>query len=340
MTSTKSRAGRGGLGLAVQLGLLALIGVAAPVALALHLAVDADDVAARLDAQDRRETDALSADARAARAVPSDRISALIIAPQRVLTLTRVFDRYDYRLDRIAQREDGVPPIFVETLPGDWRSMEQAEKRKRVFVKTVLPLVLRANAEIREDRARLMRLLREADGDLDKLSAGSRYWLGRLAARYDLEGIDLDALKRRVDVIPVSLALAQAAKESGWGTSRFAHQGNALFGQWTWRASAGIAPRQRQAGKGNYAVRKFPDLATSVQAYMHNLNTHAAYADMREQRVAMRAAGKTPTGKALATHLTRYSQRGKAYVKDILGMISYNRFERYEKARLGSAALG
>jgi Bax protein len=186
----------------------------------------------------------------------------------------------------------------------------------------------------------MLSLIQEAGGKPENLSQGGRYWMSRLAHDYGLKEIDFAALKARVDIIPASLALAQAANESGWGTSRFVREGNALFGQWTWDSSQGIAPKDRQEGKGNYSVRSFPDLGGSVSAYMRNLNTHSAYKTLRKTRAAMRASGKAPSGHALAGGLLRYSQRGKAYVEEIRGMISYDDFQRFDSARLGDAVLG
>jgi Bax protein len=267
-------------------------------------------------------------------------VRAVTIAPQAVRTLQTVYDRHSYDLTAIAADQAAVPPIFVSTLPEDWRSIERAETRKRMFVKTVLPLVLKANAAIRTDRRRLLELAAQADGDPANLGDGARYWLNQLAARYQVDGIDFAKLKQRVDVIPPSLAIAQAANESGWGTSRFARQGNALFGQWTWDTSEGITPKELQKGKGNYAVRKFSTLGESVAGYMKNLNTHGAYAPMRERRAQLRRADKPLSGAVLAGGLVKYSQRGQAYVEEIRGMISYNDFQRYDDSRLSSGTLG
>lgn len=317
-----------------------VLGLLVPVGLALRLAVSPAPLTRDLPGDRALREVALGTAPSDPLPVPQRKVAALTVAPQNLRTLTTLFDRHDYALAPIATGEAAVPPIFVQTLPTDWRSMERAEQRKRMFVKTILPLVLKANAAIRTDRKRLLKLAESAEGNPENLSDGARYWLSQLAERYQLDGIDFAALKRRVDVIPASLAIAQAANESGWGTSRFARQGNALFGQWTWDASEGIRPKELQAGKGNYAVRRFETLGESVTAYMHNLNTHSAYAPMRKKRASLRSAGQPLSGPALAGGLTRYSQRGDAYVKEIRGMISYNAFDRYDGRRLASAVLG
>ncbi len=332
----RGRAPHGGaLGLA-----LALIGVVVPAALAIVLAVGPGPLTRDLPSTTTLREVSLGTAPGDPLPVPQRKVAALSIAPQNLHTLTAVFDRHDYALARIATGEAAVPPIFVKTLPHDWRSMDQAETRKRVFVKTVLPLIVKANAAIRTDRKRLLTLAERADGDPSNLSEGARYWLSQLARRYGLDSVNFAALKRRVDVIPASLAIAQAANESGWGTSRFARQGNALFGQWTWDSSEGIRPKALQAGKGDYAVKRFDSLGASVAAYMHNLNTHSAYAPMRKKRASLRAADHKLSGSALAGGLTRYSQRGAAYVEEIRGMISYNDFHRYDGSHLANAVLG
>lgn len=319
---------------------IAVLGLGAPAALAIVLAVGPGPLTR--DLPDTRAVQEVSLGTAPSDPlpVPQRKVAALSIAPQNLHTLTAVFDRHEYALPRIAAGEAAVPPIFVETLPQDWRSIDRAETRKRMFVKTVLPLIVKANAAIRTDRKRLLELEDKADGDPANLSDGARYWLNQLAQRYQLDSIDFAKLKQRVDVVPTSLALAQAANESGWGTSRFARQGNALFGQWTWDANQGIRPKELQAGKGDYAVRRFETLGASVAAYMHNLNTHSAYAPMRKKRASLRSNGQELSGSALAGGLQRYSQRGDAYIKEIRGMISYNDFQRYDGSRLADAVLG
>jgi uncharacterized FlgJ-related protein len=136
----------------------------------------------------------------------------------------------------------------------------------------------------------------------------------------------------RVDIIPPSLALAQAAEESGWGTSRFADVGNALFGQWTW--SEGIAPLEQREGKGDYRIAKFDSPLDSVRAYMLNLNTHAAYRSLRERRREMRVRGDQLSGWELAETLTSYSERGAAYVETLHTIMRVNRLAATDSAYL------
>lgn len=259
------------------------------------------------------------------------------VAPDSVPALRASFDRYDFDLDAVAQGERDVPALYVTKLPRDWGQRTDAAARKRTFVKLMLPLILRENGRILNDRARLIALREESGGELDALSDRDRAWLGQLAERYRTEPGDWATLLRRVDAVPASLALAQGAKESGWGASRFAKQGNALFGQWTWTPEDGIAPKEPQKGKGDYAVRAFDRIGGSVAAYLENLNTHAAYQHLRDLRAQQRAAGKPLDGLTLAGGLDRYSQRGEVYVEEVRAMIRHNGFQRYDRARLTSA---
>lgn len=217
-----------------------------------------------------------------------------------------------------------VPRVYLKTLPPDWPGDLAVKQRKRLFVAAVLPLILAENERIRETRQKMQRLLdRQQD-----LNDEERAWLRELAAAYRLAEVDAAALRRRVDIIPADLALAQAAIESGWGTSRFARQGNALFGQWVWGEGQGIVPKQRKAGM-THSVRKFDSLRESVAGYMRNLNTHNAYRPLRTARARQRANGEPPSGVVMAQGLGRYSERGQVYVDEVTSVIRYNDFDGF-----------
>lgn len=143
-----------------------------------------------------------------------------------------------------------------------------------------------------------------------------------------------DELLARLDIVPVSLALAQAAEESGWGTSRFAAEGNALFGQWAWGENA-IRPQNQREGLGDYGIAAFETPLESVRAYMHNLNTHPAYAELRARRAEMRRDDETLSGWELANTLTRYSERGQDYVDTLHTIMRVNRLADTDSAYLG-----
>jgi len=237
-----------------------------------------------------------------------------------------------YDIKRVRAGEHDVPNVFLASLPADLADVRAPAQRKDMFLAMVLPLVLRENDEIAANRARLMEIIARADKNV-KLPADDRLWLAAMAERYDTDAGDLDALSRRMDIVPPSLALAQAAEESGWGTSRFANEGNALFGQRTYTAADGLVP----TGSGtdaDFSVRAYSDLGEAVRSYIHNLNTHPAYAQFRTERAKMRAKNEPLTGQALAGTLVRYSERGADYVKTLQSLIRANRLNDFDKARL------
>lgn len=231
-----------------------------------------------------------------------------------------------------------VPRSFLAALPPILGEIERAETRKGLFIRTVLPLILRSNELIAEDRRRFSRLRARLDAGapLDRFGEA---WLLRLAARYRIAtggapgAIDWAALEHRIQPVPPSLAIAQAAIESGWGTSRFAAEGRAIYGQWLWGDGKGIVPLKRAEG-ATHRIRSFDYLIQSVIAYMDNLNRHPAYADLRRLRAESAAAGGAVSGLALTAALTRYSERREAYVDDLRAIITGNRLDRLDGARL------
>lgn len=216
---------------------------------------------------------------------------------------------------------------FTRHIPDSHQGLP-VKQQKDNFVAIVLPLILAANEEIAQRRSAV---LRAAEGnDADTLGRWAKLYRVKTEGR-SVEQIKSDILTR-ADFVPVSLALAQAAIESGWGTSRFARQGNALFGQWAWQASAGLKPAQ--ASNSRAVVRSFPNLFGSVRAYMHNLNTHASYASFRERRKIMRGRPRADLGYQLANHLDSYAEIGTAYVDKLQTLIRSNDFGRFESAKL------
>ncbi|PJK31229.1 glucosaminidase domain-containing protein [Minwuia thermotolerans] len=192
-----------------------------------------------------------------------------------------------------------------------------AVTRKRIFFDTLRPIVRAENARIAKLRGRL----------LAASQAGtSGGWVEEAAARYgvDWTGREWGELLARVDTVPITLVLAQAAKESGWGQSRFARSGNNMFGQWCFREGCGMVPLRRASGKA-HEVATFSSVNRSVRAYLHNINTQPAYGGLRAERARLRAELEEPTGLALAGGLARYSERGLAYVREVRDMIRMNR---------------
>lgn len=242
------------------------------------------------------------------------------------------YRRANFALDRV--REHGqVPPVFVAALPHDLTEIRMSSDRKAMFIKMALPLILHVNQRLGRQRVRLsyLRAIQKAG---IPLSPPDHEWLSEMASRYDTPPGDLDALLKRVDIIPPSLALAQAAEESGWGTSRFAREGNALFGQRIYRGKDGLVPIERDTGE-SYRVREFNQLVDGVRAYAFNLNTHPAYEDFRQARAEMRTRKGTLDSLALARTLTLYSERRDAYVETIEGIIRANHLTGFDDVRLG-----
>jgi Bax protein len=245
-------------------------------------------------------------------------------------TLENMFEASGYRWP-----PDGkVPPLALQRMPPDMGDLD-VDRKKTLFLRSVLPLVLAENRRIRHQRQFVQQSL-ENYGSLDD---HDRRHLERIAAEYKVED-DLATpavrhqLLRRVDTVPVALALAQAADESAWGNSRFTLQHNSLFGVWTWEEDHGVVPRRRKEGE-KHLVRTYPDLRTSVRHYMHNLNVGFAYQNFRKQRRALRLEGKPLNAMVLAGLLDRYSQRGDAYIAEIRRIILNNGLNRLGPLQLG-----
>jgi len=206
--------------------------------------------------------------------------------------------------------------------PQSYLNSMSVHDRKHGFIHFLRPIIRAENERIKARRARLLAL------NPVKATAADRLWLNELASSYGLAADTSaqslqNALIRRVDIVPEWLALMQAANESAWGTSRFAHQGNNLFGQWCFTKGCGIVPKRRIRG-ASHEVAVFRSPAASVRAYMRNLNTGKMYHLLREIRAELRKRGKPLTAEALATGLEHYSERGLAYVEDMRRMIREN----------------
>ena len=241
-------------------------------------------------------------------------------------TVIQLFKDVDYDL-RTVRRDKLVKPIYFTQFPRDLDNLQSVKLKKETFIKIVLPLIVAENEKILDDREKL-KMLKEKKftSDLEK------QWLRQKLLEYKVKKGKFDELMYRMDMIPVSIALAQAAKESGWGTSRFALEGNAIFGQWTW-SGQGIAPLNRESDK-NHKILKFPILRASVKAYKNNLNTHKSYAKFREKRKQLRDKNKRITGLALTGTLKNYAQTGSEYTKILNQIITQNRLSDFEPVRL------
>lgn len=248
------------------------------------------------------------------------------IQAESLTSLQTFFQALDYDWQRI---EAGVPPFILESFPQDINYSANVTAKKHAFFMGLLPMVLLVNQEIEQDRSDFLAILDRSNSG-ERLRSADFKRLQEVLAAYGTPGNPLTdhqlraRLLRRIDTIPPSLVLAQAANESAWGTSRFAQLGNNLFGEWTFKPGTGIVPEDRPEG-ATYEVRKFPNIYESIRSYMRNLNTHGAYRKLREIRNSLRRENKPVTGLALAHGLANYSQRREDYISDIQGMILYNK---------------
>ena len=243
-------------------------------------------------------------------------------------TIKQLFQDTDYKLDDVRETKL-VKPVALTLLPGEIKMIESTKKRKEFFIQIVLPLVLKENNNIRLDRKTLFKIINKSNNT--KLE---KKWLEKKYKQYGVTSKDLTTLKIRMDEIPVSLALAQAAKETGWGTSRFAQEGNALFGQWTWINDDGIKPKGNL--DANFSVKSFDSLLDSVNSYILNLNTHPAYKELRNFRMSQYNNGKNITGNDMANFLDKYAEIGLEYVTKVKKMIKKNQLSKYENSSLAT----
>jgi len=241
-------------------------------------------------------------------------------------TASNLFDELGYDLKGIRAGQK-VKPIYLTKLPKDLKTLGDTKKKRELFIKIMLPLILAENEKISEDRKKLFKILGKNFN-----TVGERVWLKRRFKEYKIEDGDLVKLKMRMDIIPVSIALAQAANESGWGTSRFALEGNALFGQWTW-SKKGISPKNKDPDE-SHKILQFQVLKASVRAYKNNLNTHNAYQEFREVRAQLRQEGKKIIGLDLTKYLKNYAAIKEKYVAILEDIIERNSLTDFDKANL------
>lgn len=250
----------------------------------------------------------------------------------KVAELRDKFSAASFDINSVRRGGQPVPRLFADALPPDFNSLTEVDKLKQTFFQMVLPLTLKVNEEILADRHQLL-LIEKRMAAGRALSSDQQQWLAELAARYDASPDDVSELLHRVDVISPSLAIAQSAEESGWGRSRFALKGNALFGQKTWDKGLGIVPRKRD-DDGRYEVRVFPSLLDSVRSYANNLNGHPAYDEFRARRAEMRALDGTLDPYGLIETLSAYSERREEYIRTIQKIIRVDSLEELEATRL------
>jgi Bax protein len=236
-------------------------------------------------------------------------------------TVLNLFEDLEYDLDRVRNKKL-VKPIYFTRLPKDLDTIKSTTQKKETFLQILLPLVVAENERIKKDREYLFKILKQ------NKSEKNTNWINKKYKEYKVSKKNIGELMGKIDIIPTSIALAQAAKESGWGTSRFALEGNAIFGQWTWNG-VGMAPLDKDEDQ-DHKILKFPLLRASVKAYITNLNTHSGYKNFRKKRLEMRANNKNLSGLDLIHELDNYAQTGKEYTKVLEQIIKQNDLDEFE----------
>ena len=241
-------------------------------------------------------------------------------------TINQLFKDEDYNLNDI-RKNKLVKPITIDILPSEIKSIENTKEKKELFIQIVLPLILEENKKIRLERKTLFSILNKNNN-----TEAEKNWLKSKFKQYGVANKDLATLKIRMDEIPVSLAIAQAAKETGWGTSRFAQEGNALFGQWTYDGE-GIKPAGSEIGE-THKVMKFKILKASVRAYQRNLNTHKSYKKFRKVRAIQRDVYGSLNSLELVKYLDKYAETGIEYTKILKQIIDQNKLTDFDDAQI------
>lgn len=251
--------------------------------------------------------------------------------------LMSLFKKHHYTSNDWKNGGREVPRLTFEGVSEQWKETSSkipVKQKKQVFFRLMAPLVLMSNENILAER------------DIVKSAPLSSEALLKIAKKYRLlnnEALSITSKQRQqllqqVDIMPPSLALAQAAEESGWATSRFTEEGNAFFGQWDF-SGAGMTPKQQRKELGNYGLARFDSPLGSVEGYMLNINITGAYKKLRVLRAKLRQENKAITGLELAGTLDKYSERGQAYIDGLRSMIRYNKLEDVDEAYLSDTIL-
>ncbi len=242
-------------------------------------------------------------------------------------TIEQLFEDTKYNLKSVKETKLVNIGNSIDHLPNEMKKIESVKKRKNLFIQIVLPLIIEENTKIRLDRKKLFAILNKNNN-----SKTDKEWLLKKFKQYGVNKNDLSTLKIRMDEIPVSLAIAQAAKETGWGTSRFAQEGNALFGQWTW-SGEGIKPAGADSDS-KHKVAKFKVLKASVKAYQRNLNTHSGYKNFRKERAIQRDNQGKLNSLELVKHLDKYAETGVEYTKILKQIIQQNSLTDFDDVKI------
>jgi len=247
---------------------------------------------------------------------------------QQVISIINLFEKSGYNLEKVREGEP-VANFFLAKFPQGISELDSIEQRKRIFIQILLPIVLSENEKIITDRRKLLTIINRKSFKKDA------DWLNEKFQQYKVKNNNPKELLLKMDIIPPSLAIAQAAYESGWGTSRFAIEGNALFGQWSWKENNGMIPEDRGEDE-KHEISKFNQIRYAVSAYKNNLNTHPFYEEFRKERARQRAGrlSGSISGMKLIEHVHKYSIRGNDYVLGLKKIIEQNALQDFDKANL------
>ena len=247
--------------------------------------------------------------------------------------MLEIFKKYEFSVDSFLNDESANLIIF-SSLPDDFMEIKSVNERKKLFINTLLPIIYSENLKILEDRKKILDWWNESQGENFSRDFWPS-WLFELSEKYETSDSNLGNLLMKVDVIPISMALAQAAIESGWGTSRYLREGNAIYGQYTFEKDKGIRPERRESNE-KFFIKRFSNLSESTRSYFKNINTHRAYDDFREERKKLRMNGVKLSGVKLVKFLTSYSERRDEYVKDVENIIQSNNFMKFDNSYLAN----
>ena len=242
-------------------------------------------------------------------------------------TIEQLFKDTDYTLKKVKKTKLVNIGINLDHLPTEMKNIENTKKRKNLFIQIILPLIIEENLKIKLDRKKLFVILNKNNNTKSDLE-----WIGKKFKQYGVSKNDFPTLKTRMDEVPVSLAIAQAAKETGWGTSRFAQKGNALFGQWTWSGD-GIKPAGAEIDS-THKVASFKVLKASVKAYLRNLNTHPSYKKFRKERAIQRDNDEKLNSLELVKYLDKYAETGIEYTKILSKIIRQNSLTEFDDVKI------
>ncbi len=229
-----------------------------------------------------------------------------------------------------------IPRMYFPNIP---KNISQYEiyKKKSVFTAILLPIVLRGNELVLEER-KLMKLAFSTN-NIYQIEYFSKKYKVKNSQNINFSGLNKTQLNiinmellKKINTIPPSMILAQSIIESGWGASRFAQEGNALFGQWTWKNNDGIKPKENL--DANFSVKNFKTLLDSVNSYILNINSHPAYKELRNFRMSQYNTGKNITGSDMANYLQKYAEIGYAYVVKVRDMIKKNKLSNFDNSEL------